>query len=226
MKKMVALFPLVCLLVGCSGDWRDFIREGNKSYETGDFIKAKDRYQSAVDAGPDEPISNYNLGVALHQNREFYLAEKYFLKSVSQLKPEKQSKAYYNLGNSRFQTGNFRDAIRSYKSALRANPTDLDSKYNLELALEKLVQQKQNREVSNSRGLADNENHAGNQNKGNQQQDLKQRQKPVNPSGQEMSKADAIRLLEALENDEHEIRKQILHQQIARQLPSNSSKDW
>ena len=49
---------------------------------------------------------------------------------------------------------------------------------------------------------------------------------PLIPNGQKMSKADAIRLLEALKNDEHEIRKQILHHQIARQPPSNSSKDW
>tara|TARA_B100001245_G_C22743325_1_gene360316 strand:- start:26 stop:685 length:660 start_codon:yes stop_codon:yes gene_type:complete len=219
MKKMDALFYLVFLLTGCSSEWRDFIREGNKSYKTGNFVKAKEIYQSAVEAKPDEPISNYNLGAALHQNKEFYLAEKYFLKSISQLKLEEQSKAYYNLGNSQFQTGNFRDAIRSYKSALRMNHEDLDSKHNLELVLKKLGQQ-QNQEASNNPKQANNENHAGNQIQRNQQKN------PLTPNGQKMSKADAIRLLEALKNDAHEIRKQILHHQIARQPPSNSSKDW
>ena len=213
---MDALFYLVFFLTGCSSEWRDFVREGNKSYKTGNFVKAKDIYQSAIEAKPDEPISNYNLGAALHQNKEFYLAEKYFLKSISQLKLEEQSKAYYNLGNSQFQTGNFRDAIRSYKSALRMNHEDLDSKHNLELVLEKLGQQQQNQEASNNPKQANNENHAGNQSQKN----------PLTPNGQKMSKADAIRLLEALKNDEHEIRKQILHHQIARQPPPNSSQDW
>ena len=217
---MDALFYLVFLLTGCSSEWRDFIREGNKSYKTGNFVKAKEIYQSAVEAKPDEPISNYNLGAALHQNKEFHLAEKYFLKSISQLKLEEQSKAYYNLGNSQFQTGNFRDAIRSYKSALRMNHEDLDSKHNLELALEKLGQQQQNQEASNNQKQANNENHAGNQSQRNQQKN------PLTPNGKKMSKADAIRLLETLKNDEHEIRKQILHHQISRQPPSHSSKDW
>ena len=150
MKKLIVFFCLVFLLMSCSNEWRGFISAGNKSYENGNFIEAKEIYRSAVDAQPDEPIANYNLGVALHQNREFYLAETSFLKSITQLDFEQQSKAYYNLGNSQFQTGNFRDAIRSYKSALRMNHEDLDSKHNLELVLEKLGQQQQNREASSS----------------------------------------------------------------------------
>ena len=55
--------------MSCSNEWRDFIRAGNKSYENGNFIEAKDIYRSAVDVKPDEPIANYNLGVALYQNR-------------------------------------------------------------------------------------------------------------------------------------------------------------
>ena len=226
MKKSIVFFYLVFLLMSCSNEWRDFIRAGNKSYENGNFIEAKDIYKSAVDAKPDEPIANYNLGVALHQNREFYLAEESFLKSISQLNFEQQSKAYYNLGNSQFQAGNFGDSVRSYKSALRLDHKDSDSRHNLELALEKLGQQQQNREAPSSQSQANSENRVGDQNQRSQQQQNLGKSPPLNPIEQRMSKADAIRLLKSLKNDEHEIRKQILLHQIVRQPSSIFSKDW
>ena len=226
MKKLVVFFYLVFFLMSCSYEWRGFIRAGNKSYENGNFIEAKEIYRSAVDAKPDEPIANYNLGVALYQNREFYLAETSFLKSITQLDFEQQSKAYYNLGNSQFQAGNFRDSVRSYKSALRLDYKDSNSRHNLELALEKLGQQQQSREASSNQSQANSENRVGNQNQRSQQQQNLEQSPLLNPIEQRMSKADAIRLLKSLKNDEHEIRKQVLLHQIVRQPSSSFSKDW
>jgi Ca-activated chloride channel family protein len=225
MKSTIVLFCTISLLTGFLGGWRSLIKAGNKSYKTGNFTKAKKIYQSAIDTKPDEPISNYNLGVALYQNKEFDQAEKYFLKSINQLTLGKQNKAYYNRGNSQFQMGNFEDAIRSYKSALRNNHVDLDSKHNLELALEKLAQQQRDQESSNNQEQANNENKDGNQNQ-QRQNSKQQQQNQIAPDVQKMSEADAIRLLEALKNDEHEIRRQILRRQIARQKLPSSDKDW
>ena len=225
MKSTIVLFCTISLLTGFLGGWRSLIKAGNKSYKTGNFTKAKKIYQSAIDTKPDEPISNYNLGVALYQNKEFDQAEKYFLKSINQLTLGKQNKAYYNLGNSQFQMGNFEDAIRSYKSALRNNHVDLDSKHNLELALEKLAQQQRDQESSNNQEQANNENKDGNQNQ-QRQNSKQQQQNQIAPDVQKMSEADAIRLLEALKNDEHEMRRQILRRQIARQKLPSSDKDW
>ena len=225
MKSTIVLFCTISLLTGFLGGWRSLIKAGNKSYKTGNFTKAKKIYQSAIDTKPDEPISNYNLGVALYQNKEFDQAEKYFLKSINQLTLGKQNKAYYNLASSQFQMGNFEDAIRSYKSALRNNHVDLDSKHNLELALEKLAQQQRDQESSNNQEQANNENKDGNQNQ-QRQNSKQQQQNQIAPDVQKMSEADAIRLLEALKNDEHEIRRQILRRQIARQKLPSSDKDW
>ena len=76
MKSTIVLFCTISLLTGFLGGWRSLIKEGNKSYKTGNFTKAKKIYQSAIDTKPDEPISNYNLGAALYQNKEFDQAEK------------------------------------------------------------------------------------------------------------------------------------------------------
>ena len=101
----------------------------------------------------------------------------------------------------------------------------MDSKHNLELALEKLAQQQRDQESSNNQEQANNENKDGNQNQ-QRQNSKQQQQNQIAPDVQKMSEADAIRLLEALKNDEHEIRRQILRRQIARQKLPSSDKDW
>ena len=46
-----------------------------------------------------------------------------------------KSEAYYNLGNNFLKQQQIEDAINSYKEALRINPSDEQSRYNLSKAL-------------------------------------------------------------------------------------------
>jgi Ca-activated chloride channel family protein len=51
--------------------------------------------------------------------------------------------SYYNLGNTFFRAEQYEAAIEAYKEALRLDPSDLEAKQNLELALRQRQQQQQ-----------------------------------------------------------------------------------
>lgn len=50
--------------------------------------------------------------------------------------------AHYNLGNARFAVDDADGAVAAYKQALRLDPDDADAKHNLELALQRLEEQR------------------------------------------------------------------------------------
>lgn len=246
-------------LVGWIGGWSQAIKRGNAHYKAEAYDAALEAYQSAAEDRPEDAISRYNLGTALYQKKQFEKASDEFRRSLDTVDPVPQAQGYYNLGNAQVQLNDIEGAIRSYKSALRLNPVDLDAKHNLELALEKLEQQsQQNRSES---GDEDKDRQEQDQQQQNQDQQDRDEQEPdqrdqENPSESEqyqqnqesseqeasseesspqseqestrqpveMSEEDAIRLLEAVKDNEKEIQKKILQKRFSRR--QRSEKDW
>ena len=64
--------------------------------------------------------------------------------------PEEKARAYHNMGNSELMNQKIDESIETYKKALRQNPTDLDTKYNLAYAqlLKKKKQEQQQKQVN------------------------------------------------------------------------------
>ena len=54
----------------------------------------------------------------------------------------RKSQAYHNMGNSLLQARKYDESVEAYKQALRNNPKDQDTRYNLEYA-KKLLQKQQ-----------------------------------------------------------------------------------
>ena len=135
------------------------------------------------------------------------------------------------MGNAQVQLNDIEGAIRSYKSALRLNPADLDAKHNLELVLEKLEQNsQQNQSESGDDDKDRREQDQQQQNQESSEQEVASEESPPQPEQQstqhpvEMSKEDAIRLLEAVKDNEKEIQKKILQKRFSRRR--RSEKDW
>lgn len=231
------LILLSLFLIGWIGDWSRLMKRGNERYAAGDYDVALEAYQSAVERRPKEAISHYNLGTALYQKKRYDEAANEFRRSLDSKEPLLQAQGYYNLGNAQFQSGDLQGAIRSYKSALRLNPDDYDAKYNLELALEKLAKG-QSRQQNQS-----NHQNANSKDPEHQQQPLRsgigaerastapQPDESTSKAGQNsiqqtdgMSKEDAIRILEAMNDDEKDIQKKLLRKRLARR--QRSEKDW
>ena len=130
-------------LIGWIGDWSQAIKRGNAHYEAEAYDAALEAYQSAAENRPEDAIARYNLGTTLYQKKQFEKAADEFRRSLDAADPVRRAQGYYNLGNAQVQLNDIEGAIRSYKSALRLNPADLDAKHNLELVLEKLEQKSQ-----------------------------------------------------------------------------------
>ncbi len=236
-------------LVGWIGGWSQAIKRGNAHYKAKAYDAALEAYQSAAEDRPEDAISRYNLGTALYQKKQFEKASDEFRRSLDTANPVHQAQGYYNLGNAQVQLNDIEGAIRSYKSALRLNPADLDAKHNLELALEKLEQKsQQNHSESGEEGKDQQEQDQQQQNQDREDRDEQepnqQDQKSPSESEQEaaseesspqseqesthqpveMSEEDAIRLLEAVKDNETEIQKKILQKRFSRR--QRSEKDW
>ncbi|MDP6908617.1 MAG: tetratricopeptide repeat protein, partial [Flavobacteriales bacterium] len=217
----------------------DLIEKGNAQYDEQKFGEAEMTYREGLEAGADPFISGFNLGDALFKQERYEEAAATF-QSLPNLTDDKDDKAaaYHNLGNSFLKAQKFQESVDAYKQSLRSNPRDLETKYNLSYA-KRLLQQQQEQEQQQQDQNKDNkeneekkdeqeqnqdqqeqdEKKEEEQNKDQQQQDQKQdeqkeqKQQPQ-PEENKISKEDAERMLDALNQDEKEIRDRLEKQKV------------
>ena len=216
------------------------ISKGNKSYRQGDFSGAATHYRSAEIDRPGSPVAAYNLGTALVTGKNYEEALPKLGEATSKLTGPDKALAYYNIGNGFFGGGKFEEAAGAYKKTLEINPNDRDAKYNLELALKMLEEQKKNQknqknqkqnqknEKKDKGSSSDSDLTQQKQNKSrpeNQEKqkspDQKEQQKMARPK-QQMTKEEAERILAALKNEEMKVKKQ----KKAEAIPIVGGRDW
>jgi len=114
----------------------DYVFEGNSLVED-DFIEAEKKYRLAVSTKKNNTVGSFNLGNAYYNSELYDEALLRHLEAVesSSSKPEKH-KAYHNIGNILMQQKRCKEAVSAFKNALRNNPLDDESRYNLALAQE------------------------------------------------------------------------------------------
>ncbi|MBT8259920.1 MAG: tetratricopeptide repeat protein, partial [Bacteroidia bacterium] len=112
----------------------DYIYEANKIVNE-DFITAEMEYRKAVSVKPDNAIGNYNLGNAYFKSG---LLDEALLRHIEAAEhastKEERYKAFHNVGNVLMQQNQCKKAVEAYKNALRNNPSDDETRYNLALA--------------------------------------------------------------------------------------------
>ncbi len=241
------LLHIVLLAVGFAAygqKGNDLIKEGNKLYEKGDFSEAEVRYRKAEEEKGDAFISKFNLGDALFKQERFEEAAAAFqqLPSLTEDKHQKAA-AYHNLGNSLMKMEKYKESVDAYKQALRHDPKDEDTKYNLSYARrmiqEQEEQQDQNQDKDdNKEEKEDKQNQQQQQDKGEEddkkddqqqqpqdQQGDQQEQEQQQPKENEISREDAERMLDALNQEERDIRER-LEQQQKRGPKRKVERDW
>ncbi|MGA0402713.1 MAG: tetratricopeptide repeat protein, partial [Flavobacteriaceae bacterium] len=127
------------------------------------------RKASAIDTTYAE--APYNLGTTLYQ--ENYIEEAFgHLKEAANRssQPDLSHKAFHNIGNVYMQKEEYDNAIEAYKQALRNDPTDEETRYNLALAKKKKEEQQQ--EQNQDQDQQDQQDQQENEeNKENEQED-------------------------------------------------------
>lgn len=232
---------------------RKFIRKGNEYFnsaysdstkkDTADFSKAEVSYRKAIEKKPESFDAAFNLGDALYKQKKFKEASNQFQTLASNQKDkQKLAQTYHNLGNSLLQSNKLEESIEAYKNSLRSNPEDMATKYNLAFAQDKLKKQKQ--QQKNQKQNKQNKDQKDNKDKKNkdkknqdknkqdkQQQQQKQDQQKQNQKKQQanqnkISKEDAKRLLEAIQNDEKQVQKRLKKEKAEKSKKVNIEKDW
>ncbi len=115
----------------------DLTWEANKELSENEFIKAEADYRRAISKSDENVVAPYNLGTAYYKKESLEEAFGRF-KQVGELasgKPEKH-KAFHNMGNVFMKNEEYDKAVEAYKEALRNDPTDEETRYNLALAKE------------------------------------------------------------------------------------------
>lgn len=129
---------------------KTYTREGNKAYEAGSFVDAEVAYKKALNEEAADFKARFNLGNALFAQDRFDDAIKEYQQAAGLGKDKlSQALAYHNLGSTFLEKKDYKKAIKAYKDALRRNPSDQDTRYNLAYALEQLKNDPQQNEDDN-----------------------------------------------------------------------------
>lgn len=143
-------------------------REGDRAYDQEEHEKALEYYEKAMEEGMDDPKLRFNKGNSLFQLEKFADAANEFERIArSEAEKELRGDAFHNLGNAHLITGKLEKSIEAYKQALRIDPSDEDSRYNLALA-KKL---KKEQEEKNQKDQQDQEKDEEQEQKEDQQED-------------------------------------------------------
>ena len=207
MRIAIIIIMLVASMVDVSAQSdRRSIRSGNRQYRQQNFVKAEAEYRKAVSANSSNPQALYNLGCALMMQNKDSLATVQFEKAGRLEKdPKRKAMVYHNIG---FICQNHRlysEAIEAYKESLRNNPSDNETRYNLELCKRLNKSNKQKQKQQNKQ--KDNKKKQEEKNKPQQQKSEEQKQK--------MSKDNAEQLLNAAMQNEQATQRKVKEAQRA-----------
>ena len=223
--RVVSLLLLFMLTVPLMAQKENkLLRSGNSQYDKGNFKEAEKDYRKALEINKESVKGNFNLGTAVYQDKNFDESAKIYGELAGKNQDmDVQAKIYHNLGNSFLEAKQYDKSILSYKNALMNNPSDIDTKYNLEYAKMMLKKQQEQQKKDKDKQNKDKKD----QDKNKQKQDQnKQDQKSQPPQDQKkLSKEDAARMLEALKNDEKKTLQKVKKEKAKVQV-TGIEKDW
>ena len=235
-----------------SGQEKKLIRQGNASYKDKEYDNSELKYRKALEKNARSFDAGFNLGDALFRQKKYKEASKQFEQLAhSEATKENKAKAFHNLGNSYMMSKNeqqqpeLQKAIDAYKNALRNNPKDDETRYNLAYAQKMLQKQQQQQKNNKNKDQKDQKNQdKKNQDNKDKKQDQKKDQKQnkdqkqdqqknqkqqekekQSQKQQQIPKEKAEQMLKALENDEKDLQKKLKLQKV-KGKKTNIEKDW
>ena len=174
-----------------------YIAEAQEALSENDFASAEASYRKAIAKDPSNTNAKYNMG-NLYYTKEKSLNAEERLKQAAEIAATKSDKhrIYHNLGNSYMQQKNYQGAVDAFKNALRNDPTDEETRYNLALAKKMLEKEQQNQQGDQDQNKQDDQNKDKNQDQQNKDQNQdgdggeneKQDQKPQDEGENEKDK--------------------------------------
>lgn len=255
---MIRRFFLLVLISGCgltlvaqTMTENDYIRRGNKLYADSLFEKAEIEYRKALEANPLSADAMYNLGNALFyqipqaQEKGQEAMDQYAAAAKLETDKSRLAQIYHNLGTLMYMAQQYPQSVEAYKEAMRNNPHDNETRYNLAKAMhmckpqeqqqenqqqeqqqeQEQQQQQEQQEQQNQEQQQQEQQNQDQQQQNQDQQQKQQDQQQVQQNKDRISKENAEQILNALIQDEKDIQekqKKIMKQQQGKTL----EKDW
>ena len=223
-KVAAALLLLAVMSVSAQTD-RQYIRQGNKQFNAGDYPNAEVSYRKAVEKNPKNPQAVFNLGNALLAQKKDSAAIEQFQNAANlETNPLRKYQSFHNIGVICQGHKMYGEAIEAYKSALRLNPADDETRYNLVLCQHQKQKQDQNKQNQQQNKNDQNKDDKKDQQKQDQNKDQDKKDKPQEQKPQ-MSKENAEQLLNAAMQQEKQTQDRM---KKAQQQPQrrNILKNW
>lgn len=176
MKAIAVLVVLFVVSNVYAQDWRDTLELARTAYKAKDFDKALGYYERAQNTAPEGVDLSDEMGQSAYKAERYDVAEKIYQQNQANKSGSKsQADNYHNLGNSRMRQKNYKGAAEAYKDALRRNPKDEKTRYNLSEAMRQI--KKQEREQQKNQ-----QQNGGNGNQNQQQNGQQPQQQQGNGS--------------------------------------------
>ena len=246
MKKILLFCLLTASVAGAYAQRSDrsFVRKGNHMFEDSLFIKAEENYLKALDMNPELNEAYYNLGNAYTAQQKPNEAIEQYNKMAGILEGKKKelmddpsaspkeldkckqdlAKTYHNTGVVYHMCEQYDKAVEAYKQALRNNPQDDETRYNMILAQRMLQDQQQQQQEQQQE--QEQEQQQDQQQQQQDQQEQQQEQQQQQQQEEEMSQENAEQILQAAMQDEKDVQERVQEQLMKAQPKKPLEKDW
>ena len=217
---IIIIFFFSINLFGQDESYNKHLYDGNINYDK-DFLMAENSYRKAISINSSNIKAPYNLSNKYYEEG---LYDEALIRQAEALKNANSSnekhRINHNIGNILMKKDLCKEALEAYKSALRNNPNDDETRYNLSLA--KLCADEQDKNN-------DNKDDKKNDQQKDDKKDDQQKDKKNNPSkdrgSAKLSPEQIKNLLKAMNNEENKVQAKI-NEKKQKGVKIVTEKDW
>jgi Ca-activated chloride channel family protein len=229
MNRLSYLLLFALLSVGFDSnaqDWMQDLKAAREAYQRKAYKQSFDLYRSLEGKLPKNVDVANEMGQAAYRAGNFEDAERYFNAANSGKKDAKnQFISSHNLGNARMKRKDYSGAVEAYKNALRKNPNDVQTRYNLSEALRKLKKNNQPPPPNNPPNQPPKDPKQPNKPKDPKPKDPNQPQQPSQRNSSNLPNKTVDRLLDELMKNEAQTKRKMGGEK-GKNNNCNSGKDW
>ena len=163
--------------------------EARKAYVAGDYKGAVQKYRYLTDSlNVQEDEVMLNLANAYFQTNDTTNASATYQSLTASGKTDVRSKAQQQLGVLNHRQGKLEEALNNFKQAIKADPNNIDARYNYEMLKKKLEEQKKKQEQDQKNRDKENKEEQQKDKKENKDQQQKDQQKKDQEKKQQQKK--------------------------------------
>lgn len=223
-KTLTYMFLLVAFAAQAQTD-RQYIRQGNRLYRQKQWAQAEVEYRKALSKNAGNPQALYNLGCALMmQQKDSAAIQQYQKAAQAETSKLRRSKASHNIGVICQNHKMYGDAIKAYEQALRDNPSDDETRYNLALCKRLNKNNQQQNQQNQDKQKDKNQDKQKQEQKQDENKD-KNKEQQQQEQKEQMSKENAEQLLNAAIQNE-KATQQRMKKAMQQPRRRNVQKNW